>query len=195
MLIGRGCVPSLLFDLRPNYGGGDGDSGDLLGKAPGTHCCKQCSQPRSRPPLTHASTGDSWALLGKSGSVSCGVPTPFSWVLVHTRFYLYPPTVCFPVLCKFWRLYGGLMATSSKRAYAIPISAASRAPAPVAGHCWPCLLRRHSNTLLSQSLWGLWVLAHTRFVWALWALLAGMGFASKCKFAPPTILQPLLHCP
>ena len=31
----------------------------------------------------------------------------------------------------------GLMATSSKRAYAIPRSAAPRAPTPVAGHCWP----------------------------------------------------------
>ena len=29
----------------------------------------------------------------------------------------------------------GLMATSSKRAYAIPRSAASRAPAPAPGHC------------------------------------------------------------
>ena len=29
----------------------------------------------------------------------------------------------------------GLMATSSKRAYAIPRSAAPRAPVPVAGHC------------------------------------------------------------
>ena len=29
----------------------------------------------------------------------------------------------------------GLMATSSTRAYAIPRSTASRAPAPVAGHC------------------------------------------------------------
>ena len=31
----------------------------------------------------------------------------------------------------------GLMATSSKRAYAIPRSAAPRAPAPAAVHCWP----------------------------------------------------------
>ena len=28
----QGCVPSLLFDLRPNYGGGDEDNGDLLQK-------------------------------------------------------------------------------------------------------------------------------------------------------------------
>ena len=46
------------------------------------------------------------------------------------------------------------------------------------------LLRRHPNTVLSQSLWGLWVLVHTRYVWALWASLAGMGFGSKCDFCP-----------
>ena len=27
---GWGCVPSLLFDLRPNYGEGNEDNGDLL---------------------------------------------------------------------------------------------------------------------------------------------------------------------
>ena len=41
------------------------------------------------------------------------------------------------------------------------------------------LHRRHSHTVLAQSLWGLWVLVHTRFVWALWASLAGMEFDSK----------------
>ena len=29
---GRGCVPSLLFDLRPNYGGGNEDNVNLLQK-------------------------------------------------------------------------------------------------------------------------------------------------------------------
>ena len=33
---GWGCVPSLLFDLRPNYGGGNEDNGDLLQKVPCT---------------------------------------------------------------------------------------------------------------------------------------------------------------
>ena len=47
------------------------------------------------------------------------------------------PESASPVLCKFWQLYGGSMATSSKRTFAIPRSAAPRAPAPVAGHCWP----------------------------------------------------------
>ena len=50
------------------------------------YCYTQCPQPCSRPPLIHASTGDSWTLPGKSGSVSCGVTALFSWVLVHARF-------------------------------------------------------------------------------------------------------------
>ena len=57
---GWGCVPFLLFDLRPNYGGGKEDNGDLLQKVLCTHCCTQCSRPCSRPPSTHASAGDSW---------------------------------------------------------------------------------------------------------------------------------------
>ena len=35
---GWGCVSSLLFDLRPNYGGGNEDNGDLLQKVPRRHC-------------------------------------------------------------------------------------------------------------------------------------------------------------
>ena len=33
---GWGCVPSLLFDLRPNYGGGKEDNVDLLKRS---HAC------------------------------------------------------------------------------------------------------------------------------------------------------------
>ena len=69
------------------------------------------------------------------GSVSCGVTALFSWVLVHTRFV--PSKSLFPQSCVS---SGGsvvvLMATSSKRAYAIPRSTASRVPAPAAVHCW-----------------------------------------------------------
>ena len=64
------------------------------------------------------------------------------------------------------------------------------------------LCRRHSNTVLSQSLWGLWVLVHTRFVWALfehlwqvWGLILnailpflpscwGLSFALGCGVSP-----------
>ena len=73
-----------------------------------SHACTAtlCLQPCSRPPRTHTSAGDSWTLPGKSGSVSCGVTDHSSWVLLHTRFCLCPPRVYFPVLCKFWQLYG-----------------------------------------------------------------------------------------
>ena len=107
---------------------------------------------------------DPWALLGKSGSVSCGVTAPFSWVLVHTRLCLSPPRVYFPVLCKFWHLYGGVNRDLLKRAYAIPKSAAPRAPAPAKSTADPYHHRRYSNRVLFQSRWGLWVLVHTRFV-------------------------------
>ena len=74
----RGCVSSLLFDLRPNYGGGNEDNGGLLQKVLCMHCPTQCPQPCIRSLLTHASVGDSWTLTGKSGSVPCGVTAPFS---------------------------------------------------------------------------------------------------------------------
>ena len=38
-VVGRGCVPSLFFDLRPNYGGCKEDNGDLLPKVLCVHCC------------------------------------------------------------------------------------------------------------------------------------------------------------
>ena len=94
-------------------------------------------------------------LLGRSGSVSCGVTAPFSWTLGHTRSSLCPPRVCFPVLCKFW---WGLMATSSKRAYTIPRSTAPRAPATAAVHCWPVPLQetvKHSSVSVSVGSLGL----------------------------------------
>ena len=125
------------FYLGPSYGGGNEDNGNLLQKVPCMHCCTQWPQPCSRPPLTHASAGDSWTLLGKSGSVSCGVTASFSWVLVHISFCLCSPRVYFPVLLSSGSSMVGLMVTSSKRAYAIPKSAAPRAPVPVAVHCRP----------------------------------------------------------
>ena len=46
---GRDCVPSLFFDLRPNYGGGKEDNGDLLQKVPCSFCYTHCPRPCSRP--------------------------------------------------------------------------------------------------------------------------------------------------
>ena len=93
---GQGCVHSLLFDLRPCYGRGNEDNGDLLQKVLCTHCYIQYPWPWSRPLLTMPLARDSWTFTGKNGSVSCGVTAPFSWILVCTKFCLCPPRVCFP---------------------------------------------------------------------------------------------------
>ena len=90
--------------LGPNLGGGNEDNGDLFQKIPCMYSYTQYPQPCRRPPPAHTSAGDSWTLIGKSGSVSCGVTAPFSWVMVH-KVLLCPPRVYFPVLCKFWQLY------------------------------------------------------------------------------------------
>ena len=97
---GQSCVPSL-FDLRPNYGGGNEDNGDLLQKVPCSHCCSQCPQPSSRPPLTHASARDSWTLTGKSHLVSYGVAAPFCWSCCAQGFVCALQESVSPVLCKF----------------------------------------------------------------------------------------------
>ena len=80
--------------------------------------------------------GDSWTLPGESGPVSCGVPAPFSWVLVH-KVCLCPPESVSQSWVSSHGSMVGLMATSFQRAYATPRSVAPRAPAPAAGHCWP----------------------------------------------------------
>ena len=54
---GWGCVLSRLLDLRPNYGGGNEDNGQLLQKVPCRHCWTHCLRPCSRLLPTHASPG------------------------------------------------------------------------------------------------------------------------------------------
>ena len=157
------------------------------------HCCSQCPWPLSRALSTHASARDSWTLMGKSGSASCGVTAPFSWVLVLTRFCLCPPRACFPCVSSSGSMVG-LMATSSKRADAIPRCAAPRAPAPVAAHRWTVPLQetfKHSSGSVSVGSRGPGV----HKVWALWVCLVGKGFDSNCDFSLPTTLLEFLLRP
>ena len=102
-------------------------------KIPCIYCYTQCLRPCSRPTPTHASTKNSWIPTDMSRTVSCGVIAPFLWVLVH-KVPLCCPGVYFLVWCKFWQLYGGVNRNVLKRAYAIPKSAAPRAPIPLADH-------------------------------------------------------------
>ena len=132
---GWGYVPSLLLELRPNYGGGNEDNGNLLQKVPCTHCYTQCPKPSCRPPPTHASARDSWTFTVNLGQSLMGslLLSPGSCNAQHSVCALQESVS--PVLCKFWWLYGGLMAISSKRAYPILRSTAPKAPIPTAVHC------------------------------------------------------------
>ena len=91
-----------------------------------------------------------------------------------------------------------LMVTSSMRAYATHYMTqvyCSQSPRP----CSRLLLTRtstgDSNTGLALSLWGLWILVHTKFCLSLQASLPGMGLDCKHDFTPPTIFLGLLLCP
>ena len=91
----RGCVLSLLFDLRPNYGGGNEDDGDLLQKVPCMHCTLIAPDPGDQ-----ATTNPHllWRILDTHRQVWVSLlwgHCSLSWVLVHTGFCLFPPRVCF----------------------------------------------------------------------------------------------------
>ena len=139
------CLPAL------NYGGSNEDNGNLCLKVPGRHCHTQYPQPCSRPPPTHASPGDSWPLPGLSGSVSCGVTAPFSWVLLHKVLFV-PSKRLFPQSCvSSGSCMVGLMETSSKRAMPYP-GLLHPVPLPLRqATADPYRHRRHSNTVLFPS--------------------------------------------
>ena len=91
---GQSCVPSMLFDLRPNYGGGKGKNGNLL--------------PHSVPlTLQQAIHGHSRAGLGQS---------PVGSLLLSPGFWCIQGFVCAlqesvsPVLYKFCGSAVGLVA-------------------------------------------------------------------------------------
>ena len=190
---GQGYVPSLLFDLRPNCG----EVMKIM-----VTCFKRshvCTAALSALTLQQATTDPClcWRLLDTHRQV---------WVSLfwgHCSFLLgpgahkvlfVPSKSLFPQSCvSSGGSIVGLMATFFQEGWCHAQVCCTQNP-------WPCgsppyLYRRHSNPVLSQSLWGLWVLVCTRFVWALRVSLVGMGFDSKHDFTPPIILMGLLLCP
>ena len=189
---GWGCVPSLLF----NCGHTMVEVMKIVGTFFKRALLPSVPPTSSWPSPSHASAGESWTLIGKTGSVSCGVTAPFSWVLVHTGSVCALRESVFPVPGKFWWLCGGVNGYHLQEGFYHTKSTAPQSAAPL----WqftadPYLHRRHSNTVLSKSLWGLWVLVHATFVWSLWVSLVAMGFDLKINFVPSTILLGLLLCP
>ena len=116
--------------------------------------------------------GPSQVSLGQSlvGSLPL---SPGSWC---TKFCLCPPRVCFPTLCKFWCLYGGVNGDLFQEVLCHTQVCWTRAPVPAAVHCWP-VPPQEMLTVLSQSLWSPWVLfAQSLFeasesLWREWGLI------------------------
>ena len=161
----RGCIPSLLFDQRPKYGGGNEDSGDLLQKVYVCTATLGASDPAAghcRPTPPPETLGHSRASLGQS-LVRSLLLSPGSWCA--QGFVCVLQESVSPVLCKFWQLYGGLMVKP-------PVRGLMPYPSLLHSELLPLqqstadlyLLRKNPNTVLSQSLWGLWVLVHTMYV-------------------------------
>ena len=89
----------------------------------------------------------------------------------------------------------GLMMTSSKRTYAIPRSAAPRAPAPAAVHCQPVPLQetlKHSSGSVSVESLGP---GAYKVCLSPLSISGRKGFDSKWESVPPTVLLGLLLCP
>ena len=136
--------------------------------------------------------GHSWASLGQSLVGHC------SFLLgpgAHKLLFV-PSKSLFLLSCvSSGSPMVGLMVTCSKRACAIPRSAAPRAPAGQAGHDWPVPSQDTLTHSSGSVMWSVWVLVHTGLVGALWVSLAWKGFDSKCDFTPPIVLLGLLLCP
>ena len=130
------------------------------------YCYTHCSQPCSRPPPTHASTGDSGhaqASLGQS-LVGSLLLYPGSWCTLGSVCAPPPPRVYFSVLCKFWQLFGGVNGDLLQESLCHTQVCSTQSPSLWHSTADSYFHRRCSNTVLSQSLWGTWVLVSTTFV-------------------------------
>ena len=193
---GLGCVSFLLFDLRPNYSGGNEDHGDLLQKVcactvvfsapdPETGHCQPTPPPETLEPswesLDQSLAGSlllspgSWCTQGfvcplqESVSPSCvssvikshWPPSQIAWgfsaplsdpqvgksvvgprILTMQEFIWYNCSALCGSFAQqlYGRVTGDLLQEGLCTRY-VTRYAAPRAPAPVAGHCWPVSLQ------------------------------------------------------
>ena len=151
---GQGCGPFLLFDLRPNYGRGNEDNGNLLQMVLCTHSNSQgpqlCSMPLlPMPPLE--TPGHSWTRLDQSLLRSL-LLSPVSWCAQDFVCVLQESVS--PVLCKFWQLNCGVNGDLLQEDLCHTKVCCTQSPCPCGR---PLLTLKHSKASLAQSLWGLLV--------------------------------------
>ena len=116
---GWGCVPSLSFDLRPNYGGGNEDNGNLIQRShahSGTLSVPNPTAGHRRPTPLPEAPGHSQTSLSQT-LVGSLLLSPGSWCT--QGFVCALPESVSQSCVSFGRSMVGLMVISSKRAYAI----------------------------------------------------------------------------
>ena len=172
------------------------------------------SVPYSRPPQTHASARDSWSLTGKSGSVSCGVTAPLSWVLMCTRFCLCPPRVCFPSPVEVLVLYGGVNGDLPQESLSHTQVCCTQSPCSHSSPLLTCTSSGDTQTQFCLSLCGVsgfWyaqgMFELSEHLWRVWGLILNTispllpfcwGFSALGRGVSPhscsSAAQPLLQC-
>ena len=112
---GQDCVPSLLFDLGPNYGRSNEDNGYPLCACTAGLSAQESAAGHCRPLPPPETSGHSWASLGQS---LWGHYSFFLGPGVYKVLFLFVPSKSlFPLSCvSSGDSMVGLMATSSKRA-------------------------------------------------------------------------------
>ena len=161
---GQGCVPSLLFDLNSNYvevmkimvtsfKRSYAGNATLSGPNPaaGHH----------QTTLLPGTSGHSQASLGQS-LVGSLLFSPGSWYA--QGFVCALQESVSPVLCKFWWLYGRVFVNLLQESLCHTQAYCTQSSCPCSSPLMTHICRRHSNPVLSQLLWGFWVLVHIRFV-------------------------------
>ena len=107
----------------------------------------------SRPPLIHTSAGDSWTPTASLGQSLVGslLLSPGSWC---TRFCLCSPRVYFPVLCKFWQLYGRVNGNLLQEGLCHIQVCCTRSPCPCGSPLMTCTSTGNAHTQFCLSLCG-----------------------------------------
>ena len=175
---GFGCVPSLLFDLRPNCGGGNEANGTSCKGPMHVLLCGvtlTLQQAIADPRLCQVCTpGNSRASLGQSllGSLPL---SPLSW---WTQVLFVPFNNLFPQFCvSSGECMVGLMATSSKKDYAYP-DLLHQSPHPCGSPLLTHTSARNTQTQSWLSLCGVsgsWcaqgLFEPSECLWRLWVLI------------------------
>ena len=133
---GQGCVPALLFDLRPTMV----EVVKIMSTSFATSHASPATPSAPSPAAGYADPCPCQRLLDTHGSDSVSLLWAHCSFLLGPgahKVLLVPSKSLFPQSCgsSSSSIELGLRATSSKRAYATPRAAAARAPAPEAGHC------------------------------------------------------------